>query len=72
MRWTEQQYQEHMAKARPSWLGVCGEDTTAADPGPESVLSGKIVRWAKERGYPCQCFRQSRKARGFLAPGWPD
>ncbi|RLB94063.1 MAG: hypothetical protein DRH26_02235 [Deltaproteobacteria bacterium] len=43
-----------------------------ADEGPESLLQGKIVKYCQEHGLPCQCFRQSRKARGFLVPGWPD
>lgn len=42
------------------------------DPGPESVLQGKIMQYCKESGFPCQCFRKSQKARKFLVPGWPD
>ena len=38
----------------------------------ESVLAGKIMKWAKDNAYPVQCFRQSVKARGFMVPGWPD
>lgn len=43
-----------------------------ADKGPESRLAGKIMKWAKDHGYPCQCFRQSQKAKGFLTKGFPD
>lgn len=43
-----------------------------ADPGPESVLAGKIGTWAKDHGYPILAFRQSAKARGFIPAGWPD
>ena len=43
-----------------------------ADEGPESVLQGKIEAWAKEWGKPCLSFRQSKKAKGFITPGWPD
>ena len=39
---------------------------------PESILAGKIMQYCKNEGYPCQCFRPSRKAIGFLVPGWPD
>lgn len=39
---------------------------------PESALQGRIVRWAKEHGYPIQSNRQTRNARGLLTPGWPD
>ena len=42
------------------------------DPGPESVLAGKIGTWARDNGYPMLAFRQSRKAKGFLVAGWPD
>ena len=38
----------------------------------ESRLQGKIMKYCKENGFPCQCFRKSRKAIGFLVPGWPD
>jgi len=48
------------------------EEDHEADSGPESKLQGKIMQWCKEHGFPCQCFRMSRKARGFLVPGWPD
>lgn len=43
-----------------------------SDTGPESRLQGKIMSYCKENGFPCQCFRKSKKARGFLVPGWPD
>jgi len=43
-----------------------------ASPEPESVLQGKIQRWAKEKGYPIQSNRQTKKAKGLLTPGWPD
>ena len=42
------------------------------DPGPESVLAGKIVKYCKDHGYPCQCFRKSKKAKGFLVKGLTD
>lgn len=43
-----------------------------ADKGKESRLAGKIMQDCKDLGWPCQCFRQSRKAIGFLVPGWWD
>lgn len=42
------------------------------DPGPESILMGKIMKYCKNEGFPCQCFRPSRRAIGMLVPGWPD
>ena len=36
------------------------------------MLQGKIVRWAKEHGYPIQSNRQTKQAKGLLTPGWPD
>jgi len=39
---------------------------------PEFKLMGKIMAFCKTEGYPCQCFRPSRKAIGFITPGWPD
>ena len=43
-----------------------------ADSGPESILSGKVVKYCDEHGFTCQCFRKSRKAIAFLVPGLPD
>lgn len=48
------------------------EDETEADPGPESELQKKIVADAKINGWPVLSLRQSRKAEGFIVPGWPD
>ena len=47
-------------------------DDDVADEGPESILQGKIQKWAKEHGYPCLSLHKSRKAKGFIVPGWPD
>ena len=38
----------------------------------EAELMGQVMKYCKEEGFPCQCFRSSRKAIGFLNPGWPD
>ena len=43
-----------------------------ADPGGESILMGRIMKFCKNEGFPTQCFRPSRRAIGFLTPGWPD
>jgi|GEM_PF-4950312 len=67
MSWTETQWLEYVARRQRQIA-----DKHEADPGPESDLQGKIQKWAKEHGYPCQCFRQSAKARRFLVVGWPD
>ncbi len=48
------------------------DENDSPDPGPESVLQAKIVAHAKSKGWPCLSFRQSKKARGYLEPGWPD
>ena len=42
------------------------------DKTSEAVLMGRIMGFCKTEGYPCQCFRPSRKAIGFITPGWPD
>jgi hypothetical protein len=42
------------------------------DAGPESILSGKIKRWAKDHGFVAQVSRQSKNARGLLVRGLPD
>ena len=42
------------------------------DEGPESNLSKKIRAYGKGHGYPIQVNRQSKKAKGFAEPGWPD
>ena len=60
---------ELYAKMNPQ-SKVTGEDIP--DTGPESKLAGKITRWARDHGYPCQAFRQSHHAKAFLVPGWPD
>ena len=56
--------------------GISGKKKSPAieksDPGGESVLMGRIMKYCKQEGFPAQCFRPSRKAIGFLTPGWPD
>ena len=49
-----------------------GDKTYKADPGSEHRLMARIMKYCKEQGFPCQCFRQSIKAKGFLVPGWMD
>lgn len=78
----EAEVAEYMAEynrkmKKQSWLGVRGEDIITESPykpdeGPESRLQGKIMKYAKDHGFPCQCFRRSIKAKKFLVPGWPD
>jgi len=69
VNWTEAQYHEYLARLRS---GEVPEEDDKPDEGPESVLQGKIMQWAKQHAYPCQCFRRSRKAKKFLVPGLPD
>lgn len=68
-RWTEQQLQEYEAKIKPT---IDDKVEDKADAGKESVLAGKIVKWAKNHGFWCLYMRQSQKAKGFLLKGWPD
>lgn len=65
--WTEGQYLEYLARLQREV-----EQDHEADPGPESALQGKIMQWAKRRGYPIQANRQTKNAKGLLTPGWPD
>ena len=70
---TEFEYEMLKRQAKNGITGkrkVITEDK--ADPEPESILMGKIMKYCKNEGFPCQCFRPSRKAIGFLVPGWPD
>lgn len=71
-RWTADQLAEYMASMAPCMPRGSTLPEGEADSGPESVLSRKISKWALGEGIPCQCFRQSKKAKGFLVPGWPD
>lgn len=68
MRWTQEQLEawqvtRSVADATPN---------VAPDPGPESVLQGKIEAWCREWGRPCLSFRQSKHAKRMLPAGWPD
>jgi len=68
-RWTEAEYTDWQGRRYSQMVDV-GEDTP--DEGKESILAGKISKWARERGYPILNFRQSKKAAGFIPIGWPD
>jgi len=68
MRWTAEQYKDYIASREIDLKS----GIMVADEGPESELQGKITKYCKDHGYPCLSFRQSRKAEGFLTPGWPD
>jgi hypothetical protein len=70
MRWTETQLETYLAKQPRA--DVSGDRWQDADEGPENRLQAKIVEWAKTWGKPCLSFRQSKKAQGFITPGWPD
>lgn len=78
---TESDLQAHLQRARAGWRvdpgGLSPSSAGTPLPGfpasePESVLQGKIVKWAKDHGYPIQSNRQTRHAKGLLTPGWPD
>lgn len=74
MRWTPEQLTEYLAKHNsPTWVvpeWAMPEDQP--DPGPESVLQGKIEAWCREWGRPYLSFRQSKRVKRILPPGWPD
>ncbi len=72
--WAQEQIEKELRRrGSPEWfVPEWAIHSDQADKGPESVLQGKIVKWAKEWGRPCQSNRQTRKAKGLLNPGWPD
>ncbi len=65
-RWTEEQFKEYMVRTE-----VKSHNDTPDD-GPEARLQGRCLKYCKDEGYPCLSFRQSKKAIGFVTPGWPD
>ena len=69
---TEEEYR--LLKAQS--LKATGKAKPSEDYKPEETseakLMGRIMQECKARGFPCQCFRASRKAIGFITPGWPD
>ena len=77
---TLQEIEELTQKARAGWRHINPDERNIGTltPGPptsnepESVLQGKIVKWAKEHGFPIQSNRQTKQAKGLLTPGWPD
>jgi hypothetical protein len=71
MRWTPEELADYMNKHNaPAW--VVPKWAMPDDEGKESVLAGKIQQWARDKGYPCQSNRQTKRAKGLLTPGWPD
>ena len=74
--WSEEQLDAYLTRLRGAPPGASSllrpAECETPDEGPESRLQAKIVAWCKEWGRPCLSFRQSRQARGFLTPGWPD
>ena len=72
MNITEEEYAQLEAQAKCGRGLIPKEDEHEADPGPEEVLAGKIMKWAKDKYYPHQCFRKSIKAKGFLSKGFTD
>lgn len=66
-RWSDSELTEYMLQFKKP-----ESDDQEADLGPESILQAKIVKWAKGKGYPCLSLKQSKKARGYIIPGWPD
>jgi len=70
-RWNKTEYEAYMEKYNRD-IKPFHPDTMEADEGKESILQGKIVNWARSKGYPCLSFRQTSRAKGVLLPGWPD
>ena len=62
MRWTDSELIEFGYERDPDnpdrlrKVAKCGhiEDDHDADSGPESKLQGKIMKWCKDHGFPCQ------------------
>lgn len=48
------------------------DDMDKADEGPESELAHKIRAYAKQKGYPCLIFPQSKKLSWFIPEGYVD
>lgn len=71
MKWSQAEYDAYMIKFNHD-VKPFHPDTMESDPGPESNLQKKIVAWAKSKGYPCLSFKQSKQAKGYLLPGYPD
>jgi len=73
-RWlTEDEVNRQITLKKNNWKDqYLPYDDEIPDEGPESALQSKIVKWCKDAGYPCLSFRQSKKAKVFLLPGWPD
>lgn len=69
-RWTQEQLDDYRNRIHFGHLLPPTEQES--DHGPESKLQARIVAWCKEWGKPYLSFRQSRNAKGFLTPGWPD
>ena len=72
MKWSQVEYDQYMQKFNKDIKPYHPDTMEEADQGPESDLQKKIVAWAKNKGYPCLSFKQSRKAIGYLLPGYPD
>ncbi|MFH1083384.1 MAG: hypothetical protein V1751_08340, partial [Pseudomonadota bacterium] len=71
-RWTQEHLEAYMAKYGKAPEVPHEQGGEVADEGPESVLQGKIVKWAKDWGRPCLSFPRTPSVRRFLPPGWPD
>jgi len=53
-RWTPERAQEVLDEYNRK-MGLAPEVTEdIPDDGPEARLAGKIMKWAKDHGYPCQ------------------
>lgn len=75
MSWTEDQVIAYMAKRQADLRRGRGHTPAVddvPDPGLESSLQDRCLKYCEERGWPCLSFHQSVKAKGFLKPGWPD
>lgn len=68
MSWTEDQVIAYMAKRQQFSSQGAGAMEDVPDPGPESRLQVKCLRYCRDHGYPVW-HDQSRKRND---PGWPD
>ena len=66
LRWTPDQATEYMSRFKKKPVNRELEDQP--DPGPESKLQAKCMKYCKEHGFPV--FHDWSKKRN--QPGWPD
>ena len=67
MRWSQSELDAYTAR-----IQAARAPDDSPDPGPESMLQRKIVKWAHDNGYPILSFPRTPKIKSVLPAGWPD